>query len=98
MLKMGFTTGVTEEGLKRLVHVSRALDERLNRPSNRHAAYVGASAFAHKAGLHVSAVEKDPACYEHIEPERVGNPPLIPVSAPSGRSHILPQFRSEDGP
>src|SRR5690606_13986848 len=93
MLKMGFETGVTEEGLKRLVHVSRALDERLNRPSNRHAAYVGASAFAHKAGLHVSAVEKDPSCYEHVEPERVGNRRLILVSDQSGRANILAQFR-----
>jgi len=93
MLKMGFETGVTREGLKRLVHVSRALDERLNRPSNRHAAYVGASAFAHKAGLHVSAVEKDPACYEHVEPGLVGNRRLILVSDQSGRSNILAQFR-----
>ena len=93
MLKMGFATGVTEEGLRRLTHVSRMLDERLNRPSNRHAAYVGASAFAHKAGLHVSAVEKDPACYEHVPPEAVGNQRRILVSDQSGRSNILARFR-----
>jgi 2-isopropylmalate synthase len=51
MLKMGFATGVTPEGLKRLTHVSRLLDERLNRAPNRHAPYVGESAFAHKGGL-----------------------------------------------
>ena len=69
------------------------MDERLNRPSNRHAAYVGASAFAHKAGLHVSAVEKDPACYEHIPPEAVGNSRHILVSDQAGRSNFLARFR-----
>ena len=93
ILKLGYETGVTEEGLKRLVHISRSLDERLNRPSNRHAAYVGSSAFAHKAGLHVSAVEKDPACYEHVPPERVGNVRHILVSDQSGRANILSRFR-----
>ena len=73
MLKMGFSTGVSEQGLTRLTHVSRFLDERLNRAPNRHAAYVGESAFAHKGGLHVSAVEKDPKSYEHIDPALVGN-------------------------
>jgi 2-isopropylmalate synthase len=90
---MGYETGVTEEGLRRLLAVSRSLDERLNRPSNRHAPYVGFSAFAHKAGLHVSAVEKDPACYEHVPPERVGNVRRILVSDQSGRANILSRFR-----
>ena len=49
------------------------LDERLNRAPARNAAYVGDSAFAHKGGAHVSAVEKDPRTYEHIDPELVGN-------------------------
>ena len=91
--KMGFETGVDEAGLQQLTRISRALDERLNRPSNRHAAYVGASAFAHKAGLHVSAVEKDPACYEHIPPEAVGNSRQILVSDQAGRSNFLARFR-----
>ena len=91
--KMGFETGVDEAGLRQLTRISRALDERLNRPSNRHAAYVGASAFAHKAGLHVSAVEKDPACYEHIAPEAVGNSRHILVSDQAGRSNFLARFR-----
>ncbi|MFM8708699.1 MAG: citramalate synthase, partial [Planctomycetia bacterium] len=73
MLKMGYETGVTADGLRRLVHVSRLLDERLNRAPNRHAPYVGEAAFAHKGGLHVSAVEKDPASYEHVDPATVGN-------------------------
>src|SRR5690606_15714743 len=93
MLKMGYETGVTEEGLQRLTHVSRLLDDRLNRPSNRHAPYVGASAFAHKAGLHVSAVEKDPSFYEHIEPAKVGNVRHIVVSDQSGRANVLARFR-----
>ena len=92
-LKMGFETGVPADGLERLTQVSRAFDERLNRPSNRHAPYVGASAFAHKAGLHVSAVEKDPAFYEHIAPEAVGNKRQILVSDQSGRANILSRFR-----
>jgi 2-isopropylmalate synthase len=93
MVKMGFTTGVSEEGLTRLTHISRFLDERLNRAPDRRAAYVGESAFAHKGGLHVSAVEKDPRSYEHIEPERVGNARRILVSDQAGRSNILARLR-----
>src|SRR5882672_9948429 len=61
-----FTTGVTGETLAKLTSVSRLLDEILNRAPQRHAAYVGPSAFAHKGGLHVSAVLKDPRTYEHV--------------------------------
>jgi 2-isopropylmalate synthase len=88
-LKLGMETGVTEAGLRHLKTVSHMLDERLNRAPNRHAPYVGASAFAHKGGLHASAVAKDPACYEHIDPERVGNVRRVVVSDQSGRSNIL---------
>ena len=93
MLKMGFETGLTDHDLTQLTHVSRLLDERLNRPPSRNAAYVGESAFAHKGGLHVSAVEKDPATYEHIDPVLVGNQRHIVVSDQSGRSNILARFR-----
>ena len=93
MLKMGFETGVSASDLTKLTHVSRALDERLNRAPNRNAPYVGESAFAHKGGLHVSAVEKDPSTYEHIAPELVGNRRHIVVSDQSGRSNILARFR-----
>ncbi|MEO5373807.1 MAG: citramalate synthase [Alphaproteobacteria bacterium] len=93
MLKMGFETGVSAGGLTRLLHVSRVLDERLNRAPSRHAPYVGEAAFAHKGGLHVSAVEKDPRCYEHVVPELVGNRRHIVVSDQSGRSNILARFR-----
>ena len=92
-LKMGYDVGITDEALLRLPQVSRMLDERLNRAPNRHAAYVGASAFAHKAGLHVSAVEKNPDLYEHIKPEVVGNSRLILVSDQAGRANILSRFR-----
>ena len=69
-------------GLRHLTQLSRTFDERLNRTPNRHAAYVGASAFAHKAGLHASAVAKDPRFYEHIDPsagrQRARRPGLGP--------------------
>ncbi|MDF2368061.1 citramalate synthase [Sneathiella sp.] len=86
-------TGITEEGLKAVTPVSRLLDEILNRSPNRHQAYVGASAFAHKGGLHVSAVEKDPKTYEHVEPNLVGNQRHLPVSNQAGRSNIIAQLR-----
>jgi 2-isopropylmalate synthase len=92
MIKMGFETGMSDHDLRQLTHVSRLLDERLNRPPSRNAAYVGESAFAHKGGLHVSAVAKDPATYEHIDPASVGNKRHIVVSDQSGKSNILARF------
>ncbi|NBX04332.1 MAG: citramalate synthase, partial [Alphaproteobacteria bacterium] len=89
MLKMGFSTGVTKEKLTHLKHVSHMLDERLNRASNAHAPYVGDAAFAHKGGLHVSAMAKDSTSYEHISPELVGNERTILVSDKSGKSNII---------
>jgi 2-isopropylmalate synthase len=93
MLKMGYETGITPDGLKRLTQVSHALDERLNRAPQRGAPYVGERAFAHKGGLHVSAVEKDPRSYEHIAPELVGNRRHVVVSDQSGRANVLATFR-----
>ena len=93
MLKTDYEVGMSEAQLKKLTSVSRLLDERLNRAPARNAAYVGESAFAHKGGLHVSAVEKDPRTYEHIEPGLVGNQRHIVVSDQSGRSNILARFR-----
>lgn len=87
-------TGIGADQLKSLSRVSRMLDEVLNRQPNRHAPYVGASAFAHKGGLHVSAVEKDPRTYEHIEPALVGNERRILVSNQSGKSNILSRLQS----
>ena len=93
VLKMGYETGVTEKDMSKLTHLSRLLDERLNRAPNRGAPYVGESAFAHKGGLHVSAVEKDPSTYEHVDPEKIGNSRHIVVSDQSGRANILARFR-----
>jgi 2-isopropylmalate synthase len=93
MLKTDFKLGLSAEDLKQLTHLSRLLDERLNRAPNRSSAYVGESAFAHKGGLHVSAVEKDPKTYEHIEPTLVGNRRHIVVSDQSGRANIMARFR-----
>ncbi len=89
MLKMGFETGIKPENLPQLTNISRLLDDRLNRDSNRHAAYVGASAFAHKGGLHVSAVSKDPRTYEHIDPIAIGNRRHIIVSDQAGKSNVI---------
>ena len=93
MLKTDFETGVGEDQLETLTRVSHMLDERLNRAPDRSAAYVGDSAFAHKGGAHVSAVEKDPRTYEHVDPALVGNRRHIVVSDQSGRSNILARFR-----
>src|SRR6266404_2179475 len=93
VLKMGFDTGLKDGALQRLTHLSRLLDDRLNVPANRSAAYVGTRAFAHKGGLHVSAVEKNPKTYEHVDPEVVGNQRVIVVSDQAGRSNIMARFR-----
>lgn len=92
-LKMGYDTGLGEDDLARLTHVSRFLDDRLNRAPDSGAAYVGGRAFAHKGGLHVSAIEKDPRTYEHVEPTSVGNERHIVVSDQAGRSNVLARFR-----
>ena len=87
-----FEIGVSDEQLKTLAHVSRELDERLNRAPNRHAPYVGESAFATKAGIHASAIVKDPATYEHVAPETVGNRRKLLVSDQAGRSNVLAEL------
>jgi len=71
-----------------MVRLSRHLDDILNRVPLRSAPYVGASAFAHKAGLHASAIAKDPATYEHIDPALVGNTRIIPMSNQAGQSNL----------
>ena len=83
-----FQTGVSEAALKGLTRVSRQLDDILNRLPLRSAPYVGPSAFAHKAGLHASAIAKDPSTYEHIPPETVGNARIIPMSNQAGQANL----------
>ena len=81
-----FEIGVTAEKLTQLTRISHALDELLNRAPNRHAPYVGASAFATKAGIHASAVLTDLRTYEHVPPESVGNRRRAPSrTRPAGR-------------
>jgi len=89
MLRMGYETGVSEENLKQLVSTANLVDERLNRSPDRHAPFVGVNAFAHKGGLHVSAVQKDPRSYEHMTPETIGNQRKILVSDQAGRANVL---------
>jgi len=80
---------VNDSQLKRLREISHFVDELANVKPNTHQAYVGNSAFAHKGGIHVNAVVKNPATYEHIEPDRVGNHRRVLVSDLSGTSNIL---------
>jgi 2-isopropylmalate synthase len=87
--KERFDISVNHEKISYLTDCSRLLDEILNRKSNKRAAYVGSSAFAHKGGLHVSAVQKDPRTYEHINPELVGNRRSVVISDQAGRSNII---------
>jgi 2-isopropylmalate synthase len=87
-----FDIGASDAALARLAHISHALDERLNRAPNRHAPYVGDSAFATKAGIHASAIMKDPATYEHVAPERVGNRRKVLVSEQAGKSNVLAEL------
>lgn len=87
-----FETGVTPERLCTLTHASRVLDEVVNRSPYRHAPYVGDSAFATKAGIHASAIIKDPETYEHVPPESVGNRRRLLVSDQGGRSNILAEL------
>lgn len=87
-----FETGVALEKLAGLTRLSHTFDELLNRQPNRHAPYVGASAFATKAGIHASAVLKDPRTYEHVPPESVGNARKVLVSDQAGKSNVLSEL------
>jgi 2-isopropylmalate synthase len=87
-----FDIAISDDKLKTLAHASRTLDEMLNRAPNRHAPYVGESAFATKAGIHASAIAKDPATYEHVLPDLVGNERKILVSDQAGRSNVLSEL------
>lgn len=81
-------TGVSLQALGDLTRISRQLDDILNRVPTKSAPYVGASAFAHKAGLHASAIVKDPSTYEHVDPALVGNERIIPMSNQAGQSNL----------
>lgn len=87
-LKLGIPV-LSDEQLGRISEVSRFVNELANIRHNKYQPYVGASAFSHKGGIHVSAVMKNPETYEHIHPERVGNVQRILISDLAGRSNIL---------
>ena len=87
-VKMGVAC-LTDERLRKLKEVSRFVSELANLPHNKHQPYIGDSAFAHKGGIHVSAIRKSPLTYEHIKPELVGNEQRILISDLSGESNVL---------
>src|SRR3954454_4111561 len=87
-----FDIGVSQDKLATLMKVSRTLDDMLNRAPNRHAPYVGESAFVTKAGIHASAMLKDPHSYEHVSPESVGNHRKVLVSDQAGRSNVIAEL------
>ncbi len=92
VFKMGLACEVRKH-IDRLYSTSRLVDELANLQHNRFQPYVGESAFAHKGGIHVSAVQRNPLTYEHIEPEKVGNIRRVLISDQSGRSNVLHKAR-----
>eukprot|EP00562_Extubocellulus_spinifer_P006221 CAMPEP_0178513740 /NCGR_PEP_ID=MMETSP0696-20121128/23641_1 /TAXON_ID=265572 /ORGANISM="Extubocellulus spinifer, Strain CCMP396" /LENGTH=676 /DNA_ID=CAMNT_0020143769 /DNA_START=122 /DNA_END=2152 /DNA_ORIENTATION=- len=82
-----------KDNLPNITSVSRFVDETLNRQPVSSAPFVGASAFAHKGGLHVAAMERSPLSYQHIDPAKVGNEKRILISELSGRQNIMGKIR-----
>ena len=94
-----FEIGVSDDALKKITRISHKLEEALNRAPNRYAPYVGESAFATKAGIHASAIMKelnagidDPASYEHVPPDTVGNKRKLLVSDQAGKANLLAEL------
>ncbi len=92
-LKLGYTC-LQDNQLAQLTQASRFISEVVNLAPDEHAAFVGRSAFAHKGGIHVSAVERNPLTYEHIQPEQVGNRRRIVISEQAGLSNVLAKART----
>ena len=86
-LKMGYTC-IADDHLKHLTEMSRYVSEMANVPPLNQRPFVGQSAFTHKGGVHVSAIQKNPVAYEHMKPQRVGNRRRVLVSDLSGKSNI----------
>ena len=98
ILKMGKKlNGITEENLKKLRDISIFVYDLANLMPNERQPFVGSSAFAHKGGVHVNAVQKDPRTYEHIPPEKVGNVRRILISEQSGKSNIVEKIKNMPG-
>ena len=87
-----FETGISAEGLADLTTLSRRFDEMVNRAPDRQAPYVGASAFTTKAGIHASAIARDPKTYEHVMPELVGNRRHVLVSDQGGKANLIAEL------
>jgi 2-isopropylmalate synthase len=87
-----FEIGITMDGLAGLTALSHRFDELLNRAPDRHAPYVGAAAFTTKAGIHASAIAKDPKTYEHVAPESIGNRRHILVSDQAGKANVIAEL------
>jgi 2-isopropylmalate synthase len=92
-LKLGYDC-VSQEQLAQLTDSSRLISEVVNLAPDDHAPFVGLSAFAHKGGIHVSAVERNPLTYEHIQPELIGNRRRIVISDQAGLSNVLAKARN----
>ncbi len=92
-LKLGYSC-IKQEELAQLTKASRLISEIANLAPDEHAAFVGVSAFAHKGGIHVSAVERNPYTYEHLEPEKIGNRRRIVISDQAGLSNVLAKART----
>lgn len=84
-----FEIGIGADKLVELSRLSHKFDELLNRAPNHQAPYVGSSAFATKAGIHASAILKEPETYEHVKPESVGNDRRVMVSDQGGKSNFM---------
>jgi 2-isopropylmalate synthase len=87
-----FKTGVGKEGLSQLTFLSHKFDEIINRAPDAQSPFVGASAFATKAGIHASAIAKEPQTYEHVPPESVGNRRRVMVSDQGGKSNFIAEL------
>ncbi len=87
-----FETGLNADALKGVTKLSRAFDELLNRAPDMQAPYVGSSAFATKAGIHASALAKEPETYEHVSPDAVGNHRRIMISDQAGKSNFISEL------
>jgi 2-isopropylmalate synthase len=87
-----YEIGIGEPGLADLTQLAHRFDELVNRAPNRQAPYVGASAFTTKAGIHASAIVKDPKTYEHVPPEKVGNRRHVLVSDQAGKANVLAEL------
>lgn len=94
-LKLGLEC-IPAEAMRHLTSVARSVSEIANMPPNDKAPYVGSHAFAHKGGMHIDAVVKNPVSYEHVDPDRVGNTRRVLMSEVAGRSTLMARINAID--